>query len=433
LSTYEAIREVVDSIAIVDTHEHLTPEDEWLKQKLDFGRFFLHYAAVDLISAGMPPADLETVRGNPNVSIEDKWKLFSPYWKAAKNTAYCKAVTMAVQDIYGLPDLNDETYVEVCERMRQSQKKGFYRMVLKDKARIAVSLNNAGIDMDKDLMVPSISFNEFVMFAGRGQVQGLGEWLDVSIYSVDDMVQALDKAIEKRLSQGMVAMKFQLAYNRTLKFDIVAKWKAEEVFAQVMRDDFWTRHDPGDERAYIEGKPLQDYMFHQAIRLSVEHSVPVQIHTGIQEGNGNYLYQTNPVYLTDVFMLYPRAKFDIFHIGYPYQSELAVLAKMFANVYPDFAWMHVICPWAARATLHEWLETVPGNKILGFGGDYIFVEGAYAHSVMARDSVARVLAEKVDEGYLDLDEAGELAYNILRNNAARLFDLQRFGVGAVGV
>lgn len=426
--TYEAIREVVNSIPIVDTHEHLTFEDDWLKLKLDFGRFFLHYASVDLVSAGMPLADLEIVRNDPKTSIEKKWKLLRPYWKAAKNTAYCRAITTAIQDLYGLPDLNDETYAELCSRMRQAQKRGFYRMVLKDKANIAVSLNNGPIETDRDFMLPSVSFNEFVMFRSRAEAQRIGADCGISVYSIDELVRALDFSIEQRLAQGMVAMKFQLAYERVLKFDIVPKWKAEEVFAQVMRDDQWNRHEPGPERSLIEAKPLQDYMFHQCVQRAAEHNVPIQMHTGIQEGHGNYLPQTNPIYLTDIFMLYPRAKFDLFHIGYPYQSELAVLAKMFPNVYPDFAWMHVISPWVARQTLSEWLDTVPGNKILGFGGDYIFVEGAYAHSVFARENIARVLAENVDEGSLDLDEAGRLAYDILRNNASRLFGLERFGV-----
>jgi hypothetical protein len=83
--------------------------------------------------------------------------------------------------------------------------------------------------------------------------------------------------------------------------------------------------------------------------------------------------------------------------------------------------VHVISPWVARQTLHEWIETVPANKIFAFGGDYIFVEGAYAHSRMARDNVARVLAEKVETGYLAEDEAVGLAHKLLRENAARFF------------
>ncbi len=74
--------------------------------------------------------------------------------------------------------------------------------------------------------------------------------------------------------------------------------------------------------------------------------------------------------------------------------------------------------------MHEWIETIPSNKILGFGGDYRFVEGSYAHARMAREGVAQVLTEKVKEGYLSEEEALEMGRKILRNNAWELFGLE---------
>jgi hypothetical protein len=78
----------------------------------------------------------------------------------------------------------------------------------------------------------------------------------------------------------------------------------------------------------------------------------------------------------------------------------------------------------ARRLLHELIETVPGNKIMAFGGDSMTVEMAYGHAVMARQVVARVLSEKVDEGYLSEDEAVVLARRMLRDNPASLYKLK---------
>jgi hypothetical protein len=44
--------------------------------------------------------------------------------------------------------------------------------------------------------------------------------------------------------------------------------------------------------------------------------------------------------------------------------------------------------------LHELIETVPANKILGYGGDFRNVAGAYGHAQMARAITAEVLAPK---------------------------------------
>jgi hypothetical protein len=73
--------------------------------------------------------------------------------------------------------------------------------------------------------------------------------------------------------------------------------------------------------------------------------------------------------------------------------------------------------------LHELIETVPGNKIMAFGGDSVIVEMAYGHAKMARSVVARVLSDKIREGYMDEEEAIALAHKMLRSNPMILFKL----------
>ena len=86
-------------------------------------------------------------------------------------------------------------------------------------------------------------------------------------------------------------------------------------------------------------------------------------------------------------------------------------------------WSYVISPSYSKRYLHEWIETVPANKIMGFGGDYDFVEAVYAHSVMARQIIADVLIEKVRDRYLSEDEAIVIARMLLRENAMNVFKL----------
>ena len=137
--------------------------------------------------------------------------------------------------------------------------------------------------------------------------------------------------------------------------------------------------------------------------------------------NENINLNSNPELLVNLFMEYHEAKFDIFHGGWPYCSQLSALAKNFPNVYVDMCWMHIISPSRSRSALHEWLDEVPANKILGFGGDFLCVEGAYGHAVIARDNIAWVLTRKVEEGDMKVDEAKKYAQWILRENAQALF------------
>ena len=53
----------------------------------------------------------------------------------------------------------------------------------------------------------------------------------------------------------------------------------------------------------------------------------------------------------------------------------------------------------------------------------MFVEGAYAHSRIARRVVADVLAAQAQDGYLTEEEAFALAPRLLRENAWQFFTL----------
>ena len=61
---------------------------------------------------------------------------------------------------------------------------------------------------------------------------------------------------------------------------------------------------------------------------------------------------------------------------------------------------------------------------MAFGGDYGNVESAYAHSVIARKVVAKVLVEKTANGYLSEAEAIDIAHRLLRINALEIFKLK---------
>ena len=85
--------------------------------------------------------------------------------------------------------------------------------------------------------------------------------------------------------------------------------------------------------------------------------------------------------------------------------------------------MHIISPATCVQMLDEWLDYVPNNKILGFGGDLKLVESIYGHLEQARDNIARALAVKVHRGDYDRDSAREIAENLLYHNPKNLFRL----------
>ena len=436
----ERIKAEVEAVSLVDTHEHIMPEAERNQYAVDFGYLFGHYNTSDLVSAGMPPRLMEAVRlpmhhyrlvhikrmklrrfipepEREDMSLEERWQAVEPYWEAIRNTAYAKQTLITVRDLFDADDLNRDTYRQVSKAIADSRRPDWYRYVMKEKANITVSILDAQItDVDRELFAPVMRLDHFIVVQSRRDLGLLEEESGMAIHSLDDLVKAMRTVLEKYKADGAVGVKNGLAYDRTLQYDKVSRHEAEIIFNRIASH-------LGEGPSWLEVKPLQNYMMHQVIQATIEAGLPMQIHTGLQEGNENIITNSNPTHLINLFIEYREAKFDLFHGGYPYVHEWATLAKNFANVYADLCWVHIISPEVARRLLHELIETVPGNKIMAYGGDSITAEMAYGHSRMARQVVTRVLSEKVAEGYLKEDEAIVLARRMLRDNPATLFKL----------
>jgi predicted TIM-barrel fold metal-dependent hydrolase len=164
-------------------------------------------------------------------------------------------------------------------------------------------------------------------------------------------------------------------------------------------------------------------MMHFVLGILGRHQAVLQVHTGLQEGNGNLLANSDPLLLSNLFLAYPDLRFDLFHISYPWWNAAGALAKNFPNVFLDMCWAHIISPSASVAALEEWLDAVPWSKISAFGGDYCFVDGVYGHLVLARQNVALALARKVDGGVFGLDTAKRVARALFYDNPKEIFKL----------
>ena len=409
------IEDYVNSLWLIDTHEHLYTEEERLQQahEIDFTYLFSSGYTGDIISAGLP-GNLMDLVFSYQIPIKERWKLFKPVLDVIRNDAYQRAAFLAAKDIYGIDDINDDTYELLSEKMREASKPGLYKKILKDRAKIELSI----LDLKHKHYDPEFyrhveRFDRFIYVFSITDMKVLGQKYNIDVRTLDDYVKALRSAFKAGLDYKMVGVKTALAYDRTLKYDNTPKDKAAAVFNKLAA---------GEKATDGEIKALQDYMMHRVLDLADEFNMPVQVHTGLN--GANYIDFAKPTHLTNLFFEYPGVNFIIFHSSYPYGGELSVLSKSFPNVFIDMCWTPIISPDYSIRYLDEWLETVPANKIMVFGGDYKGVELAYAHSVFARRIVSEVLINKVRKGYFSEKEAKYIANRILRENALEIFKLK---------
>lgn len=414
-------------VRLYDVHEHLISEQERVKEPIDFFTLAGHYAINDVISAGLAGDDLATVR-DPNAPLERRWKAFEPHWKAARFTGHGQALAIAIADIYEAKEISAASVRQINDAIARRNKPGLYDYILKERAKIDWCLvdpywNRKPAPVDKPYFLLSQRFDNFVTPSSRKDIAALEEISGVSITGLAELKKALERTFEQGLKAGMVAVKSGIAYRRDLLFEEASEHDAAADFEAMLKGGAVL---PKGFRAKAQRafRRLEDHMFHQVARLVEAHRLPFQIHTGLPAGNAGYVENNNPTLLTNVFYRYPRVQFDVMHIGYPYQQELGALVKLFPNVYVDFSWAHVLSPPGSRRTLDEYLETVPANKILGFGGDYRYPELTYAHAKIARQNVARVLAGKVEAGVFNEEQALEIGRMLLRENGVKLFGVR---------
>jgi len=417
------IRNFINNMKVVDTHEHLSSPDRFKKSgQLDFMMLLFHYADDDIKSAGMSKQGFKKLLTD-SLTVIEKWQAIKPYWEASSNTAYNRAALLTADKLFGIKNLDETTVAELSDKIKKAYQTDWYNIVLKDKCNIEYIVDD-GEDRsfgDQKMFRYVKRFGEFFFATSPKKIKAVEKEQDYEIKTLDDFVSALSIAFHKAMDKDFVAVKVGIAYERSLFFEDVSKEKATEVFNKILAL-------PKNETLQYNGsdiKPLQDYIMHRLLDLARATDTPVEFHTGLQAGDGNIIENSNPALLSNLFLKYRDVKFILFHGGYPFGGELATLAKNFRNVYIDMCWLYIISPSYSERYLHEWLETVPANKIMAFGGDFLNVEGVYGHLLFARQVIANVLIAKVKDGYFTENEALKIAQMILHDNAIQLLKLDQ--------
>jgi hypothetical protein len=419
-SIHEELTATIEELEIIDSHEHLPMEDARPQDKDVLSEWLTHYFSCDLISAGLSDAGLAEARDSSK-DLAARWELVEPYWEAARSTGYGRSLDIAARGIYGIDGINGRTIGELNEAfLAARQNGGHYQRVLKEKSRIALSVVDSNLDCDRAFFASTFRLDNFIMPTHRCQIRDDGRAVGVEVHNLEDWEEAMKRQLTQAREKGAVVFKHGLAYTRSLHYGKPSRAEAETDFNEFFKN----AHAPEWRGGIKAGTALQDHMMHAILRQMDQQGLTLQVHTGLQEGNGNVICDSNPVNLTNCLLEYENVTFDLFHMGYPYMLELSNLAKNFRNVTIDMCWGHIISPEAARRALIEWLDAVPANKIIGFGGDYCFVDGVYGHQELARANIAAALTEKVIDGAFDLGRAKEIARWLLVDNPKRILNLE---------
>lgn len=235
--------------------------------------------------------------------------------------------------------------------------------------------------------------------------------------------QVVTPTLERQKRNGAVAVKFEAAYLRPLDFDHPDERIARATYARYAR---------GGEPSAPNYKILQDFLFYYVAREAGRLGMAVHIHCFAGAG-ANYIQKgSNPMLLETAFNdpTLRKTNFVVIHGGYPYTKEMAGLLIK-PNVYADFSGQtFFLYPRELSGVLRNWMELYPDKILFGtdafsFGPEVDWGEVAWLSNTSARQALTLALSGMIADGEVDRVRALELAGMVLRENAIRLYGLNR--------
>jgi len=411
-----ALVEAIGELEIIDCHEHLGPEVRRVESEVDVFTLFTSYTHRDLVLAGMSEADYRRLFDR-SLPLEQRWTMFRPYWEQIRWGSYARAALLAARKFYGVDDINDDTYVRLSEAMRAANKPGIYERMLRDACGILTALTLCGeTRLGTPLLTPLVRTPYRFLPAEANAYQMARTWEELThpafapgeeITSLEQYLDAFGRYLAASRKEGAVGLKMPAN-----PYGPPSESEARAAF-EKLRD--------GKESCLPPVNPLRDYLADRMVAMAAEMDMVVAVHTGYWGDFRN----VHPLHMIPMLRRHPEARFDVFHLGYPWTRQTLMLGKEFPNVWVNFCWMNIISPTCAADALAEAVDVLPASKVLAFGGDYgRAVEKVYGHLVIARENVARALARHILDGRFGEREALQLARRWFRDNPVELYGLK---------
>ncbi len=401
----------MERMRVIDTHEHLPPEEELVSSEADiFTRIFSHYVVTNLNSAGFK--EDRSWLMDTRIPLEQRWESFRPYLNAIRDTGYARAALIAAKELFGVEDINDDTYLLLSRRIREANRPRLYDRILKEKCRIEKVLNQGSwSDGEKGYSIPVYRGFMPLFHLNNSTFKALYDELKAH-YGGDfrDGREFMSFWLDRVYKSGNAGIKIYAS----LKPDCIDDASAQSIFRKFLSGSAENE----------ELRALGVWLLHKAIEGAPVYNLVVAVHCGLNWCNWEDFKQFNPMNMVPVLLKYRNTVFDLYHGGIPWVREMAVIGNQYPNTCLNLVWCHQISPSMTEQMLNEWLDLVPSNKIIAFGGDSSDgPEKTYGALRLAQENIARALAVRIARKEMSEERAVDLCSAWLYDNPARIYNL----------
>ncbi len=224
---------------------------------------------------------------------------------------------------------------------------------------------------------------------------------------------------ERLGSENIVSLKSIIAYRTGLAIEPTNQAIAYAAFGGLKAEATTAG------RVRIADKAFLDYFLLTALAWCAAERFPIQFHTGFGDTDVSLL-TGNPLQLRRVLQdgQFREAPLVLLHAGYPFVRELSYLASVYPNVYLDLG---LAIPFAATEfddIVRQALALAPSTRVLYSSDGFTIPEHFWFAAVHGRRALGTVLGELIERNMIGREDADEMADQILRSNARRLYGLE---------
>ncbi len=424
--SYWELQEYLGEVPVIDTHEHNIGVTKPLDNVL-YDLFVAQYFISDLQSAGMDRVTSDILE-NGAADFETRFQIFEKFYKKTCYTGYAAGIRAGLKACWGIEDLTRSSFHALEEKMPLRNELFYNQMTerYKIKATIADVFFLWGMGNYVDIPTPApsnitrfaFSLPSYHLIRCKTDVLKVQKYLDREIGCLDDYTEAFENCLKKYIEFGIVCIKDQSAYTRSIHFPQRSKADADAAFDRIMKT-----HSTTDGAQASADFVLSDWLFHHFMDLAKKFELPVQIHTGHLAGEGQDVARANAGNFISVLKQHPETRFDLFHGNWPYMGELLYVGKSFANVNLDLCWVNTIDPLYSIELMKRAVMTMPHSKVFAFGGDTAMIELSVGYLLLAKENLARAFSELVDAGSFIMADAKQVAADWLYNYPNEYFKL----------
>jgi hypothetical protein len=410
----------IQATRMVDTHEHLRKEAEYVEQGPDILQsLFQNYVAADLVVAGASQQAVDALLDGSNPDLRARFAGVEQAWAAVRHTGYGEAVRLIAQLVYEFDEFTPAAFEQAQTKHARLRQPGERLRLLRDVAQLDhVQTDDFVRPCQPDASGPDFFFYDisWVSFCnGTPDLEPLAQETGIEVKDLATLQAAMHKTFELNANVA-IAVKSQHAYNRTLQWREREDRAAEQALANYLRDP--------QAASEADQLCLGDWCWARGVELCIEYDLPFKIHTGYYAGHSRMPVARIPAgHMAPLLARYPQARFVLMHIAYPYSDELVALAKHYPNVYADLCWAWSIDPYSASLFVRRFLHAAPANKLFCYGGDTSWPTASVAYAHQARHWLTRTLQAEVDEGLVSEAEAIALASRVMRENQYACFNV----------